>query len=209
MRDLACRTDLPVLMLFDVDPLWPQNSIRERLAEVQCLIDALIEIGHPVTRAILETNDLDALLQQVDPEEITVFNCCDDIPGISHGCALVAHKLEMLGFIYTGADSKALDLGQDKRKIKRRLELARIFTPIWEVFTSARTKTWKHFSAIVKPEEELWFKSARHAAIVDRFSYNMPLSGERQVLFFIFSRSSRFFSASQTNAPFLQGQHLR
>lgn len=36
-------------MLFDVDPIWPQNSIRERLEEMQCLIDALKEIGHPVT----------------------------------------------------------------------------------------------------------------------------------------------------------------
>jgi D-alanine-D-alanine ligase len=154
MSDLACRTDLPILMLFDLDPEWPQNCIRERLEEVQCLIDALKEIGHPVTRAILETKDLTALLQQVDPEEITVFNCCDDIPGIPHGCALAARRLEMLGFIYTGADSKALALGQDKRKIKRRLKEAKVFTPSWEVFTSARTKTWKHFPAIVKPAFE-------------------------------------------------------
>jgi D-alanine-D-alanine ligase len=166
MNQLACRTDLPVLMLFDVDPEWPQDSIRERLEEVQCLIDALKAIGHPVTRAILETNDLTAILQPFDPKEIIVFNCCDDIPGIPHGCALAVQELEMLGFTYTGADFKALTLGQDKRKIKHRLKEAFISTPTWAAFSSARSKAWKHFPAIVKPAfEHCSFGITREAVV--------------------------------------------
>jgi len=107
-----------------------------------------------VISAGLETADLTAILHQHNPEEIIVFNWCEDIPGIPHSGALAAQKLERLGFTYTGADFSRLTLSQDKRKIKRRLEKAGIPTPTWEVFTSAHTRTWKRFRAIVKPAFE-------------------------------------------------------
>jgi D-alanine-D-alanine ligase len=154
MSDLTCKTDLPVLVLYDVDPQWPPASIQERLEEVRLLIDALKAVGHPVNCARLENDDLTMLLNQYDPDKIIVFNCCEDIPGIRRSCALAAQKLEMLGFIFTGADSNALTLSQDKREIKRRLEKAGIPTPIWEVFTTAKCRTWKRFPAIVKPAFE-------------------------------------------------------
>jgi len=154
MMNLACRTDLPVLMLYDVDPAWPQDVIRDRRDEVHRLINALTAVGHPVTGACLETTDLTTLLQQYDSEEIIVFNWCDDIPGIPHSCALAAKELKMLGFTHTGADFKALTFSQDKRKIKRRLEKAGIPTPAWEVYASARAKTRERFPAIVKPAFE-------------------------------------------------------
>jgi len=152
--NLVCRTDLPILILYNVDPEWPQDDIRERLELAQVLTDALKALGHPMISAILETSDLTALLQKHDPEEIIVFNWCEDIPGIPHSCALAAKKLEMLGFTYTGADFNALTLSQDKRRIKRRLERAGIPTPNWNVFASAQTITWERFPAIVKPAFE-------------------------------------------------------
>jgi D-alanine-D-alanine ligase-like ATP-grasp enzyme len=154
MENLSCRTDLPVLMLFDVDPSWPQEDICERQELAQLLSNALKALGHPVTNASVETDDLTTILNQYAPEEIIVFNWCEDIPGIPHSCAQAAQKLEMLGFTYTGADFGALTLGQDKRKIKRRLNEAGIPTPAWEVFTSDKVINWKRFPAIVKPAFE-------------------------------------------------------
>jgi carbamoylphosphate synthase large subunit len=129
MRNLVCRTDLPILMLYDVDPEWPQDGIRERLEVAQRLTYALKAVGHPVISAGLETADLTAILHQHNPEEIIVFKWCEDIQGIPHSGALAAQKLERLGFTYTGADFSRLTLSKDKRKIKRRLEKAGIPTP--------------------------------------------------------------------------------
>jgi D-alanine-D-alanine ligase len=166
MGDLACRTDLPVLMLFDVDPAWPQDAIGERLELAQRLSAALQSLGHPVCCAGVETDDLDTLLVPYDPEKIIVFNWCEDIPGTPHSGARAAQKLEMLGFTYTGADFYALTLGQDKRKIKERLKQAKVPTPAWEVFTSARVKTWRRFPAIVKPAfEHCSFGITREAVV--------------------------------------------
>jgi len=154
MRNLACRTDLPILMLYDVDPLLPQDRILERLEEVQLLIDALKAVGHPVTSACLETTDLTSKMQQYNPDEVIVFNCCEEIPGIPRSCALAAQKLEMLAFTYTGADSNALVLSQDKRRVKRRLEKAGISIPTWQAFSGNEASTWEQFPAIVKPAFE-------------------------------------------------------
>jgi D-alanine-D-alanine ligase len=154
MRKQTYRTDLPILMLYDVDPAWPQEDICDVQDEVQLLIDALKAVGHPVTRVRVETADITAILQQYDPEEAIVFNCCEEIPGIPHNCALAAEILEMLGFTFTGASADALTLGQDKRQIKRCLEKAGIPTPNWEVFNSIDYITWDRFPAIVKPALE-------------------------------------------------------
>jgi D-alanine-D-alanine ligase len=107
-----------------------------------------------VTIACLENDAIAALLNPFDPEEVLVFNWCEDFPGIPHSYPLAARKLEKLGFTYTGADSLALTLSRDKRRIKRRLQKHRIPTPAWEVYTSVQKVEWIQFPAIVKPAFE-------------------------------------------------------
>jgi len=166
LGNLTRRTDLPVLMLIDVDRAWPPDAIGERLELAWQLSDALQSLGHPVTSASVETDDLDTLLVPYDPEKVIVFNWCEDIPGIPRSGAQAAQKLEKLGFTYTGADFNALTLGQDKRKIKDRLIRAGVPTPAWEVFTAEQAGTWQRFPAIVKPAfEHCSFGITREAVV--------------------------------------------
>jgi D-alanine-D-alanine ligase len=148
------RTDLPVLALYNLDPQWTLEEIREAEEITQKLIAAMREAGHPVLAVPLEDCDLAAVMKDYDPRQYIVFNWCEEIPGIPRSCALAARILESLGFIYTGAASHALVLSQDKRMVKQALHSRRIPTPEWRIYPSYQSETWDQFPAIVKPAFE-------------------------------------------------------
>jgi len=160
------RTDLPVLLLYDVDRRWSQEEIRESVGLTDILVSALQAIGHPVSSICVETDNLPDLLRPYYPDELIVFNWCEELPGIPRSGALVAQELERRGFTYTGADYYALALSQDKRRVKRRLQRWGIPTPAWQVYTSAQAADWRRFPAIVKPAyEHCSFGIAREAVV--------------------------------------------
>jgi len=160
------QSDLPVLMLSNVDHSWSLEEIRESIDLTDTLVNALRALGHPVSRIYVETDNLPDLLHPYDPDELIVFNWCEELPGIPRSSALVAQELERRRFTYTGADSAALALSQDKRRVKRRLQKSGIPTPAWQVFTSTPTADWGRFPAIVKPAfEHCSFGISREAVV--------------------------------------------
>jgi D-alanine-D-alanine ligase len=154
MDNLNHRTDLPILMLSNVDFQLPVEEIRESIIQTEGLVCALQAIGHPVTSVIVETDNLSDLLRPYCPDELIVFNWCEELPGIPHSEYLVAQSLERMGFTYTGTASQALALNQDKSQIKRLLQQSDIPTPAWEVYMSFQSVGWSSFPAIVKPAFE-------------------------------------------------------
>jgi len=154
MDSLNYRNCPPVLLLCDIDRNLSQIEIRESEEITDIFVDALRAIGHIVTVVYLESNDLQTLLQPYDPKEVIVFNWCEEVPGVPHSCSSVALELEQRGFAYTGSDYYALDLGQDKRRIKQRLQGQGIPTPAWQVYSTVHAINWSQFPAIVKPAFE-------------------------------------------------------
>jgi D-alanine-D-alanine ligase len=148
------QSDLPVLMLYNIDPDWSQEEIEESRQAAQALTLAMRQEGHPVTEVCLEDQDLVGLLKPHAPESVVVFNWCEEIPGLPHSYDLIAQQLEELGFIFTGADSQALSFSGDKRKVQQRLNAFGIDTPRWQIFTSASVDGWKTYPAIVKPAHD-------------------------------------------------------
>jgi D-alanine-D-alanine ligase len=110
--------------------------------------------GHPVVCAQLENDQLSTLLSNYDPNEVIVFNWCEEIPGIPRSSWMVARELERQGFTYTGADYPALVFSQDKRQVQQRLKDACVPTPEWEIVYSASEVEWNLYPAIVKPAFE-------------------------------------------------------
>lgn len=148
------RTDLPVVLLIDVNPRWQPEEIQERMATAETLLNSMRAVGHPVDCIYMETEALPELLFQYKAEEVIVFNLCDEAPGIPRSCALVAQKLEEYEFTFTGADSRALGLSQDKRQIMRQLDKHGVNIPRWEEYTSLDNVIWDKYPAIVKPAFE-------------------------------------------------------
>jgi D-alanine-D-alanine ligase len=154
MHNWITETNIPILMLSNADLQWPQGDFDEAIHMTERFIHAIQAIGHPVSCLYVKTNNLSELLRPYSPDEYVIFNWCEELPGVPYSAALAARELEQRGYTYTGSDSFALELGQDKHRTKLRLNAHGIPTPIWRTFTSANTLDWKQFPAIVKPSYE-------------------------------------------------------
>jgi D-alanine-D-alanine ligase len=132
---------IPVVLLYNINPEWTQDEKNEVIKLSTQLGDALIEAGA-------------AHLRPFDPAKYIIFNWCEGLPGIEHSEGMVAKKLEILGYTFTGADSGALFLAHDKYRVKVILDKASIPTPAWRIFNSPDVRDWKIFPAIVKPQNE-------------------------------------------------------
>src|SRR5271157_1003693 len=148
------RTDLPVLLLHNIDQAWDPADIDITLQEVANLESALEEHGHPVTNVPLFNHDLSSCLSAYDPDLHIVFNWCEEIPGVANSEALAAETLEDLDFTYTGATPEVLRFCWDKEMVKRLLEKAGVPTPRWRIYDSLKIDDWNCFPAIVKPSRE-------------------------------------------------------
>ncbi len=144
------RTDLPVLLLHNVDPKWNKPARTEAHDAATKLEKALRDEGHPVTAVAVESRDLESLLRPHDPDEFVVFNWCEELPGMPRSEPIVPGILERMGFTYTGAAGEALALAWDKPRVKRLLERHRVPTPHGCVLESADPGEWDCYPAIVK-----------------------------------------------------------
>ncbi len=145
---------IPVVLLYNVDPDWTEEEKEEVISLSTHLGHALIEVGHSTVFVPLADDDIARHLHSFDPSEHIIFNWCESLPGLVHSEWLVAKRLEMLGFTFTGADSEALALAQDKFRVKALLDQGGIPTPAWHIFHAGESVRWDRFPAIVKPMNE-------------------------------------------------------
>jgi D-alanine-D-alanine ligase len=157
----------PALLLYNLDPSWPQSDIQDCRAAVRLLIDSLAEVGHPVQEVCVQSAELETILDGFNPNEHLVFNWCEEIPGIPRSASQVAKILDRMGFTYTGTGAEALTFSQDKRQVKAGLRLQGIPTPRWQVSTTTDHDGWDCFPAIVKPAfEHCSFGVTREAVVL-------------------------------------------
>ncbi len=148
------RTDLPVILLHNIDQAWDPADIDITLQEVANLESAIEEQGHPVTNVPVINHDLNSCLSAYDPDRHIVFNWCEEIPGVANSEALAVETLEDMYFTYTGATSEVLRFCWDKEMVKRMLERAGVPTPRWRIYDFPKIDDWSCFPAIVKPSRE-------------------------------------------------------
>ena len=158
--------DLPVILLYNLDRTWPPADIQEVLNLTQTLSTALTNVGHRLQMVCLEDDNLERAMSGCDPAQQIVFNWCEEIPGIPRSAARVARELEKLGFIFTGAGSRALAFSQDKPAVKACFDKRAIPTPTWRVYESVDSLDWDIFPAIVKPAHEHCSFGITHEAVV-------------------------------------------
>jgi len=161
------HTDLPVLLLHNLDRSWPQADIDQCIELGDLMLESLQTAGHPVIRVRLEDDQLSSLLSRYDPTSLIVFNWCEEIPGIPRSSWMVAQELERQGFTYTGADYPALEFSQDKRQVQQKLKDACIPTPVWKIFYSASSDDWDLYPAIVKPAFEHYSLGIARESVVE------------------------------------------
>ncbi len=145
---------IPVVLLYNVNREWTRKEKDEVIRQSNELGDALQKTGYPTFPVAIEDDNIAARLKPFDPDKYIIFNWCEGLPGVEHSEWLVAKNLETLGYAFTGADSEALLLAQDKKRVKAILDNASIPTPAWQIFDIANAEGWNTFPAIVKPQNE-------------------------------------------------------
>lgn len=116
------RTDIAVLLLYNVDPSWPADDVCHAQTLAEEAPAELCDIGHPVQVIVIEDACLFEKLAPFDPDETIVFNWCEELPDVPYSEAQPAHILDERGFTFTGAGSKALALAIDKHRVKLLLD---------------------------------------------------------------------------------------
>lgn len=146
--------EIPVLLLYNIDPSWTRDEKEEVSSISSQLSQAISAAGHPTTLVPVFNVNVPQALYPYDPTANIVFNWCEGIPGIAHSEAMVARILESMGFTFTGAGSSALAHAQDKCCVKHTLHRANIPTPEWRLYKRAEAGRWNQFPAIVKAANE-------------------------------------------------------
>jgi D-alanine-D-alanine ligase len=148
-------SELPVLLLYNLDPSWETPARDETLQETERLGDAMRDLGHPVTSVPLTDQNLEKALTDFDPDNFVVFNWCEELPGVPNSEVTVVNTLESLNFTYTGATPDVLALCQDKQRVKDLLQTVNVPVPTGLLVRSpAEVAGWTHFPAIVKAAHE-------------------------------------------------------
>lgn len=142
--------DLPVLLLYDLDPTWPEADRQEVVADARTMERALAGQGWTVHHRPVTDGDLERLLATDDPRRCIVFNNCEGLPGVPRSDVQVASFLEERGYLFTGSPAETLARSWDKPRLKRLLDRAGVPTPRWRVQTRAVADGWGVFPAIVK-----------------------------------------------------------
>jgi D-alanine-D-alanine ligase len=147
------RTDLPVLIIYNIDPAWLSDEIEEAMHGAGEIESALRSVGHPVASVSVTDSDLFRRLRDFDPDKYIVLNWCEELPGVPHSEAMVAQTLASLKFTYTGSPAEVLALSWDRNAVKRLLHQHGIPTPRWRTYSSRNPNGWNCFPAIVKPSQ--------------------------------------------------------
>ncbi len=80
MNDLERRTDLPVLVLHNIDHSWEPGEINTALKEISIIESSVRAEGHPVANVAVENADLQGYLKGFDPSQHIVLNWCESLP---------------------------------------------------------------------------------------------------------------------------------
>lgn len=150
----ARRTDLPILLLHNVDPSWDDVAVEQALKDVDVMKSALMAEGHPVYDCKIESPDLQEALKPYDPDQCIVLNWCEELPGCPKSDAVVAAILTDRSYTYTGSTPEVLAMSWQKTAVKEVLQKNGITTPAGRVVFLREVDSWDCFPAIVKPSLE-------------------------------------------------------
>jgi D-alanine-D-alanine ligase len=166
MADVKRSSDLPVLLIYDIDPSWTAAEQEAANRECRRLGFAMRRRGHSVRFLPLSDSDLPGVLATYEPRRVLVFNWCEGMPGVERSEPLVAETLERLRFTYTGASPETLRRCHDKAHVKNLLESCGVPTPAWKLDRAPAQDGWDHFPAIVKPAHEHCSNGVDRGAVV-------------------------------------------
>ena len=144
-----------VLVLRDHDSVWGAEAQAEVQVAVEAMHPGLRQAGYRVDPIQIRSPlDIPLVIESFDPDECVIFNWCEGVEPGANDVARVTALLDRLGYVYTGADTRALLTTQDKNFAKRVLIAHGVPTPAWQLVLGDSTQYWNRYPAIVKAATE-------------------------------------------------------
>jgi D-alanine-D-alanine ligase len=150
MKVLILLSDMPGLDTAAHAEAEVANDIFITADAVQ---QGLASRGHVVERALIRKNMLDVLLPY-DPREWLVFNLCETLEGEAYREAYVPAVLDVMGYTYTGSNTRTLYHALNKARTKQTLVAHGLPTAPFQVFHSPAEPLRVPFPVFVKPVAE-------------------------------------------------------
>lgn len=153
-----------VVVLYSDTRQMVKGEVRDLLAErgvVACahsVAAALEALGCTVALAPM-CSDVESALAPYPPTDWMVFNLGEGLDGRLFEEVRVAWALEAMGYVFTGADARALGSSTHKARAKALLHAAGVATPPWQIMTHPEQVDGQivqvlRFPMIVKPVAE-------------------------------------------------------
>lgn len=150
MKVLILISDVPGL---DTDTTVDAQSGLDAFMTADAMEAGLRSRGHTVERAVIRKSMLDAL-EPYDPADWLVFNLCETLEGESYREPYVPAVLDVMGYVYTGSDTRTLHTCMHKARTKQILMQHGLPTAPFQVFSAPSEPVQVTFPAFVKPIAE-------------------------------------------------------
>lgn len=138
-----------VLLVYNIDMNWPVADREYAVELATTMVAGFCRFGYHA-ESLAVRHDLKAL-DAYDPREWLVFNWCEGYEGLPWSDAMIAEELEARKFVFTGSGSQAIEVSQNKWRVKNILCEAGIPTPEGGLLNVNNAREWSQFPAIVKP----------------------------------------------------------
>ncbi len=143
------RTDLPVLLVHNIDPEWPEEDVEYARTQALGVAKALRNVGHRVTSVSVRHPNLRRLLRRYSPEDYVVFNWCEALPGVEHWSPWWRKNLRRWA-TRSAVPRRVLELSCNKAAHAGGTAARRVPVPEGSVFDELDGAKWDRFPAIVK-----------------------------------------------------------
>ncbi len=150
MKVLVLVSDVPGLA---ADTTTDAQSGLDAFITADAVAEGLHSRGHSVERAVIRKSMLD-VIEPYDPREWIVFNLCETLEGESYREAYVPAVLDVMGYTYTGSNTRTLHTCINKARTKKILAARGLPTAPFQVFTSPDDAITVPLPAFVKPVAE-------------------------------------------------------
>lgn len=133
----------------------PEEKDKHLYVEDALIMQNELESLNVQTEIVPIYKDIETPLRRYNPDEVIIFNWCEELGDNPKGHYIAAAYYEKYGFIYTGNTSDVLESSNDKSLFKKTLTKKGIPTPEYKIYKSNRgLENWNIFPAIVKPSGE-------------------------------------------------------
>lgn len=156
-----------ILVLREPDSVWSPDAKAGVLASAEAIHRGLEQAGYDVIPVQAESaNALLTELLPYNPARYPVFNWFEGFEPDAEDLAQVTALLDEIGFVYTGSDTVAIRMSQNKIRTRRVLLAHGIPTPEGQPVSAGTLRAWSRFPAIVKLATEHGSESLTSSAVV-------------------------------------------